>query len=214
MVGVCGKCQHDATTRKGGLDFQKIYIQRNHQDMSTYYIAIRYAPIYDMSEWQILGLFADQETASRTVIKHAMEQLDFNYYDPAKRFYSRTRHSYIEKDRVFDAWAGTIGISEYRVEPRVVGETKVDVPDNTVYFAFDKYIKNRICEENLDREEVRSLLLGWKTDQESREKLLTLMLPKGALAKPQLVSSDEWMKTHGSIKPYPWNDNNCVPEQL
>lgn len=185
------------------------------------YVAIQHSPNYELTETKILGMFRQRIEAETFIIRYAMSLLDFNYYDPAKRFYEREDFSWRarqEQVRIVDNWEGTIGISEYRVEPRTIGEEFTgETPPGTTYFAFDKYIKARISDESIDRETVRSLLLNWKNDDTSRGMLRELMQTKDKFkSRPTYKqwTANDWIQLHGSIKPYPWNENGLGIEKL
>lgn len=179
-----------------------------YADFRKVYVAIEHSYSYDYNMTQVLGVFRDLRDASTSVVKAAMSSIeDFNYYDPSKRFYD---HDNLNADQ----WAHTTGIPEYRIEVHVID----DGLDTTYYFAFDRWLKSRICDEQLDRETVRSMLLDWKNHKKTFE-LGSLMYTEEEIQKKIPESSknsdrEDWIRLHGSIRPYPFNHETMDREPL
>lgn len=175
-------------------------------------------------EWavsKVLGVFFKRDSALRTVLQHFFrEQLcDFDYYDPAKRFYQR-KQLLGDGMEWRDAWAHSVGHCHYYIE-----EWRPEQPacDSTTRFAFDCRFKDRVVNPGLTSAEARAQLREWR-DQVSAGALPAALLDAfrsgsgadacvgwaggsvsaGAAQSPR----EQWVLRHGSVPPYPFGETD------
>lgn len=161
--------------------------------MREIYIAIKHIPCYELSTWDIIGIFNTFKEAQISIIDYVVkEDIDETLYNPKQRFYLHKYGLLEEKGRWEDKWQNTIGVSEYRIE---IWTPNVDnKPSNTFYFHIDNYIKNHIIEKQLNNDHIKELIESWRKSPNYAEMFQLFSQEKSKIQCPH-IEHDKWYGT-------------------
>lgn len=127
--------------------------------MRDIFIVTKYEPCWEMSTWNILGIFNTLHESQNKIIDYVIkEDIRECTYIPSKRFKLQS-YGFLGKKMWIDTWQNIIGVYEYTIEIWCPNSEK---PSKKIYFNFDAYIKRHIAEEKLDDDDVVKLIQNWK----------------------------------------------------
>jgi hypothetical protein len=169
------------------------------------YVLNFYEPNFDMSRWKCLGVFNTELAAKRAAARIGLRSIDnFNMYDPAKRYCHRPRGFSDEKTWV-DRWAQELGMCVYTIETRRLDDERM-LPQETLYFNLDAYLKRLIVDRGLSSRETKELLVSWKNDPPYDDVLLGLFSTSEESFRPGKgdMSREAWLEKHEYVESYPF----------
>ncbi len=129
--------------------------------MRDLFIVIKHEPCYELSTWNIIGVFNSLHDAKYKIINHVFisNNINKNFYNPTKRFKLRRYGLFEDKKEWCDEWQHTIGVDNYNIECWSVNK---DDASNKIYFNLDNYIKTYISEKKITDIECEKLFIEWE----------------------------------------------------
>lgn len=128
--------------------------------MRDIFIVTKYTPYWEISTWDILGIYNTLHEAQDKIIDYVIkEDIRECIYNPSKRFKLQSYGFLEDKKLWIDIWQNKIGVSEYTIE---IWYPNSEKPSKKIYFNFDAYIKRHIAEEKLHDDDVVKLIQNWK----------------------------------------------------
>lgn len=166
-------------------------------------VVIRHKPCHDMSSTETIGVTESYDTAMLLVLKDAFSKLNYEHYDPAKRFY-RGRCEWR------DNWEGLIGIDDYFIENWVVDGDRSGI----TYFNFDDHVKRETIKHKMSSANLKILLMQWKAQVLERhsvpDELRSLFQDKQIFCTYSSSVAEEWIEMYGSVAPYPFSEDREI----
>lgn len=169
---------------------------------------------YDFSSASTVGLFWSERNALLCGLKHLLLGLDYNHYDPSKRFYMRRSHWSADEGVWEDQWSRYCGHCEYKIE-EIFPETSGAV--QTKFIGFDAFVKDLVISTQMSSHELRVLLTNWRSEVAAgtTPHALEACLRQEVRRNRQYSGSREsWVERHGSIAPYPHNKGTYEVDEL
>lgn len=165
------------------------------------YVVVKRTYDYECSASKVLGIFGIFKDAQAVVVRDALSGLDFNYYDPTKRYFELE-----ETMKIIDRWVRHEGISDYDIEV-----WKQDVAHeglhHTFHFNFDAYLKNMIADDLMPSHEVKRMLCSWV--KRFPEELYGVFSEEEARFRSS-TDRQAWRSTFGHKNAHPFGDDTCV----
>ena len=149
------------------------------------YIALKIEFDYNSTYTEVLGIYGLQKDAQNAVIYEALKDINYEYYDPAKRyeFYDKWR----------DRWINYSGMHEYRVETWKQNDRHG--LENTEYFNFDYHVKNRITDNDILSTDSKMLLQILRTNNDNCYEFFS----DSFLSYSQITDRISWQKIYGHV---------------
>ena len=161
-----------------------------------------------------LGVYGRRVDAQRSALRALLRELDFNLYDPAKRFehvesnrYDYAMHQAVSVETWNDRWTHALGVSTYEIEEWKQERSDGLLGRQGVTRAFDAMLKDKIVNDAMSSSDTRAMLLQWK-QREKVDMFLDLfdatqarrIWPGDARARH---TREEWQAIHGHVDAYP-----------
>jgi hypothetical protein len=171
------------------------------------YIVTKHTPNYEFSSWEFLGVYGTLQNAKRTAIRTVLQKdlLDFELYDPKKRFHKDTVSGWFEPEETLrwnDRWHGTIGVSNYCIETWKQDDS--NGLEEKLYFNFDRYLKNLIVESGLSSKEVYNTIKDWKARADEITFDCFDAEQHRWIPSPVCDCRERWQTEHGYEEAYPF----------
>lgn len=167
---------------------------------------------YECSSTETIGLFWSEQAAVLAGLRTLLTELDYNHYDPCKRFYLHARYGDEEK-KWQDAWNQCIGHEHYTIK-EIYPETKGGW---TKSLRFDEVVKDMVILNKMPSDDVRTLLKSWRAEVLSGNipaKLTDVAGSNRSRLREYAGCQEDWVKLYGSIAPYPYNNDTFGVDQL
>lgn len=169
--------------------------------MRNVFVVMKERNTIEYNKVKCLGIYNNLDDAKQCVIDNCLEcdLVDFENYDPRKRF---QKYSTIYSEKIYwsDRWISYTGFAKYFIEEWNLN--KQDGLQQSLYFAIDLYIKNKIINELISVENTKEFFTNLQNDKSEWYKLF--MEKQEFYTDKYRHKPDEWHKIYPHIEPFPY----------